>query len=811
MEGGAEQSLSPSILDYDVFELAGRVFDAYPEPAGLEDFGPYQIRARIDKGGMGEVWRAYDYIAGREVAIKIPRYLSDPALRKRFATEVTHQAKLEHPFIARLYDHGVCPDGTPYFAMEFVDGKPLDEYCRDKNLPLQERVRLLRAVCEAVQYAHGLLVVHRDLKPSNILVKDDGTPKLLDFGVASRLAGADEPARQTQTEAGFTRAFAAPEQFRREPVGVYTDVYALGVILYQLLSGRLPYDLDNCTPGQAEFMVTSDTEPAKPSQAATNTGKADWNDLDVLCLKAMKKDVPRRYSSVVQFAQDLDHYLKGEPLQARPDALSYRVRKFVMRNRNAVVASGLAFALTAVLVLSFTFRLAKARDRAVAEAARTRQIQGFMLSLFGSADHEAAPSKDLRVVGLLDRGVKQAATLGSDPETQAYLYESLGRMYRMLGKYPQADEMLRLALERMKSAVGSEDVKNVDFILQLGALRGDQGKTQEALRMVQDGLNLANRHLPADDATVVGAKSALGRVLVQSAAYDKAIAVLEPLTRIPVEGREGNDNLLETLEALGVANQGVGNYDQARDFTRRALALDRQIYGDSHPRVADDLANLGTLAVTLGRISEAEQRYREAVGILQAWYGPDHPETLQVMSFVALMQIQQNELAEAEPLLRQVLKVQETTYGTDHPNVGLTLDSLGTLERKLGRLPEAQAYFSRALKITEVSFGQGSTQAGIIKDHLGDVFQAEGQYRRAEQFFREALAPYAGRSFKGNMSIGVIEVSLGRALLRQKKFREAEKPLAAGIEILMAQPTAYAARLQQARDDLSTLSRLRGN
>jgi serine/threonine-protein kinase len=492
-------------------------------------------------------------------------------------------------------------------------------------------------------------------------------------------------------------------------------------------------------------------------------------------------------------------------LEARREGLWYRIKKFVSRNRRPALAASLTVALVAGLVVFFTLRLARERDRALAEAARTRQIQSFMLTLFGSGDHEAAPSKDLRVLALLDRGVRQSATLGSDPETQAYLYESLGRMYRLLGNYRQADEMLRLALERMKSAVGSEDIKNVDFMLQLGALRGDEGQTKEALRMVQDGLNLASRHLPPDDTTVVSAKSALGRVLFQSGAYDKAIAVLEPLTKIPPMGREGSDNLLETLEALGVANLGGGNYERASEFIRRALSLDRQIYGDSHPRVADDLANLGTIAVTLGRNSEAEERYREAAGILQAWYGPDHPETLQVMSFVALLQIQQNKFAEAEPVLQQVLKAQEATYGRDHSSVSLTLDALGRIARGRGRLSEARAYFSRALKITEVSFGESSTQAGIIKSNLGDVFAEEGQYHRAEQFFREALAAYAGRPFKGNVSVGVIEVSLGRALLRQKKFREAEKPLAAGYEILMAQPTAYAVRLEHAREDLLTV------
>jgi serine/threonine protein kinase len=325
---------SSPLMDCDIFDLASRVLDAFPEAIPIEDFGPYHLLEAIGEGGMGEVFLAEDKAAGRRVAIKFLRSVwSEPDLHRHFTREIQMLAKLEHPYIARLYEIGVHPNGTPYSVMEYVEGKPLDQYCRERECSLEVRVRLFHSVCNAVQYAHSRAVVHLDLKPSNILVKDDGTPMLLDFGIARRLENLDKPVDQTQLR--FTPAFAAPEQIRREPVGTYTDVYALGVILYELLAGRHPYAVEGCSPSEIETIVIGEREPEKPSASAKHVtaNKSAWNDLDVLCRRAMKKDIASRYPAVVELSQDIDHFLRGEPLKARPDKLSYRVGKFLRRNR----------------------------------------------------------------------------------------------------------------------------------------------------------------------------------------------------------------------------------------------------------------------------------------------------------------------------------------------------------------------------------------------------------------------------------------------------------------------------------------------
>ncbi|MGI8744055.1 MAG: serine/threonine protein kinase [Bryobacteraceae bacterium] len=259
MSSQSDDGQSGSILDSDAFEVAKRMLDSLPEPIRFEDFGPYRIERLIGKGGMGEVFLAKNEAADRWVAIKSLRHeWAEPGLRERFTREIKTLGRLEHSYIARLYEAGVHPNGTPYFVMEYVEGKPLDEYCRERKCSVEERLRLFYSVCEAVQYAHSRLVVHRDLKPSNIFIKEDGTPKLLDFGIAKQLENLDEAGSQTQTELRFTRAYAAPEQLRREPVGVYTDVYTLGVILYELLAQKPPFDFEECTPVEAEIIITSE-------------------------------------------------------------------------------------------------------------------------------------------------------------------------------------------------------------------------------------------------------------------------------------------------------------------------------------------------------------------------------------------------------------------------------------------------------------------------------------------------------------------------------------------------------------------------
>ena len=338
-----EDARSTTLLDRDVGHIARDVLHA-----PLRQFGPYRIQKLLGEGGMGVVYLAERSDLGNQVAIKVLRdaWLS-PNRRERFATEQRTLAQLNHPGIARLYDADTLPDGTPWFAMEYVDGVPLSDFVARNGCSIAERLKLLRAVCEAVEYAHHRGVIHRDLKPSNILVRHDGSLRLLDFGIARQMDPSGQPVDQTRTAfRPMTPAYAAPEQLRGEPVSARTDVYALGVILYQLLAGRLPFDVAQKTPTEAAAMITTE-EPAKPSGEARRLWPNEsWNDLDVMCLTAMARDPLRRYSSAEALIRDIDHYLNDEPLEARPDSPGYALGKFLRRHRRAMaVTSGAAIVL----------------------------------------------------------------------------------------------------------------------------------------------------------------------------------------------------------------------------------------------------------------------------------------------------------------------------------------------------------------------------------------------------------------------------------------------------------------------------------
>ncbi len=508
-----EDARGASLLDRDLAHVAHDVLDeAIPAALPFREFGPYRIKEALGEGGMGVVYLAERIDLGSLVAIKLLRdaWLS-PARRERFASEQRTLAQLNHPSIARLYDADTLDDGTPWFVMEYVEGVPLTEYCAEHACSIEERLQLFRAVCEAVQYAHQHAVIHRDLKPSNILVKPDGTVRLLDFGIAKQLESLETSVGNDRTMTGLrlmTPAYAAPEQIRGDRVGIHTDVYSLGVILYELLAGRVPFDLSRLTLSEAEKLIVGQV-PEKPSALAKkmaelpgaranipSASKSAWTDLDVLCLTAMHKDTQRRYPSVEALIRDIDHYLKGEPLEARPDSVSYRLGKFVRRNRRAVSAAAFVFTIVVGLVVFFTVRLAKARNAALEEAARTQRIQRFMMNLFQGGDESAGPSDSMRVVTLLDRGVQEAQTLNNDPKVQAELYQTLGTIYQQLGQFDQASSLLQSALVRRQAVFGQDSAEVAESLETLGELRSDQARYDEAEPLIRQALDMSKRHLP---------------------------------------------------------------------------------------------------------------------------------------------------------------------------------------------------------------------------------------------------------------------------------------------------------------------------
>ncbi|MBP7148771.1 MAG: serine/threonine protein kinase [Acidobacteria bacterium] len=815
-----EDGRGGSLLDRELADMAGALIDAADGTLPRQAFGPYRIRGILGEGGMGVVYLAKRSDLGNLVAVKVLRdaWLSR-SRRERFSAEQRTLAQLGHPSIARLFDADALEDGTPWFAMEYVEGQPLTEYCRSRGTSIEGRLELMRAVCEAVQYAHGQAVIHRDLKPSNILVTPNGTVKLLDFGIAKHLEALDAPVEQTRTGLRMmTPAYASPEQIRGEPVGIRSDIYSLGVVLYELLTERLPFDLAGAGPAEA-LAIAGQREPERPSALARRAARATragagrgplprsaggvaWSDLDVLCLTAMHKDPQRRYPTVEALIRDVDRYLAGEPLLARRDTVGYRLGKFVRRHRRAVTAAGLVLLAIVGLVAFYTVRLGHARNEALAQAARTERIQRFMLSLFEGGDEAAGPAEDLRVVSLIERGAQEARQLSAEPLVQAELLGTLGGIQQKLGKLDAAGELLRSALDQKRRLHGAEHSEVAGALVALGLLRADQARYDEAEQLVRQGLDMSRRTLPSGHPDIAAATTALGHVLVERGAYADATRVLEEALRLHVPGGKATAETSGALHELSNAHFYAGDYAEAKALTERVLAIDRTLYGEKHPHVADDLVDLGAIEHEQGRYAEAERYYRQALDMTRGWFGTNHYKTASNLTMLGRSLLFQERFDEAVACLDEARGIQERVFGPDHPRVASVLNELGSIALQRGDHDAAEAAFGRMAAIYRAAYPGGHYLTGTALSNLGSVALARGRNAEAERLFREAAAIYATALAPGHPNTAIARIKLGRSLLRQRRYIEAERETLAGHEILARQADPSISYLRAARDDL---------
>ncbi|HZJ56053.1 MAG TPA: serine/threonine-protein kinase [Myxococcaceae bacterium] len=800
-----------SFLDRSLPEVAGHLLLGSDTPGRM---GPYQVVRLLGEGGMGVVYLVEREDVGGRAALKLLRdaWVS-PSRRVRFLAEQRTLAQLDHPAIAQLHDAGTLPDGTPWFAMEYVEGVPLTEYCRARGCGLAERLRLFRAVCEAVQHAHRHAVIHRDLKPSNILVKADGSVKLLDFGIAKQLDPTGPGTDPTRTGLRLmTPAYAAPEQVEGGRLGVETDVYALGVLLFELLAGRLPFDLTGLQPHEAARRVL-EQEPPRPSQVAgrpVQASRSAWSDLDVLTLTAMQRDPSRRYPSVEALIRDLDHHLAGEPLDARPDSLAYRAGKLLRRNaRKVLVVSAVGVVVLGVTAYS-AVRLARARDAVAAEATRTQRIQKFMLQLFEGGTGEVGPSSDVKVVDLVDRGVREAQSLEGEPAVQAELLQTLGGIAQNLGRLDQADTLLTRALELRRTAFGPDHPDVARSLVASGQLISARGRYDDAERKIREGLAMLRRHLSRNDPEVARAISALGRVLENAGRYPEAIRELDEAVRLQTDRPGLEADLSASLTELANCHFYTGQYAKADALNQKVLEVDRRLYGPHHPHVADDMINLGAVQLETGNYAEAERWDREALEIMSTWYGPDHPETASAQTILARSLLRLERRDEARTLLTRALTTQERVYGPIHPRVASTLNELGIVARDQGRLDDAAANFRRMAEIYEEVHHGKHYVIGVALSNLADVEQRRGNSARAQELFRRVLALYRDTLPEDHPLQGVGRVRFGHVLLAAGRTADAEAQSRAGYELLVKRKNPQALWLTMARQDLATAYRALG-
>lgn len=743
-----EDQRGESLLDRNLGELAQHVLGNHGQPPPRE-IGPYQIVGVLGEGGMGIVYLAARPDLGSQVAIKVLRdaWLS-PARRGRFAREQQTLAQLNHPSIARLYDADVLPDGTPWFAMEYVEGLELTEYCRRHSSSVEQRLRLFSAVAEAVGYAHGQAVIHRDLKPSNILVKDDGTVRLLDFGIAKELESLDLPAEQTMTGLRLmTPAYASPEQVLGQRVGVGTDVYSLGVVLYELLVGELPFDLSNLTPAEGTTII-AEHEPAKPSAAVKRArmqspdhglralSREAWADLDVLCLTAMHKDPARRYRSVEALIRDVDHYLKGEPLEARPDTVRYRTAKFIRRNRLAVAAG-----------MIFTFGLAAATAASIyqanvarREARRAEQINTFLNDMLGAADPSwYNPLKNKgQTVSLLDVVDQMRDRIGdyfgSDPEVEIRLRRTIGRTYAVLSKHAEARTELQLALEKQLLTARPDDPSLGMLYVDLA---GVEYRTQQASEAERDAAS--------------------------------AVRILEK-----ARGRRNREALMGAYNYLGVSRSQNGkSFNEQAEPMRRALDIGRELYGNEGPTPV----NLGVLATTnlkAGHFDEAEKYLAEAIAISDARPGPKGYEYVALLRDRARLCLEHKNLDCAARGYQAALDfVSPFERGTDSVFTINIREWLALTNGLRGNYGDAERQFQSAeAQIAAIGGSTAESYLAGLNELRGQVHMAAGKFELAEHEFRGSLNFYRQHR-QDEVQNAVLASRLGESLARQGKNAEA--------------------------------------
>ncbi len=811
----AVDSAPGGLLDQGLAQVAHAVFEtSQPDALPLNlDLSPYRLLRVLGEGGMGIVYLAERPDLQNLVAIKLLRdaHLSS-ARRERFATEQRILAQLSHPAIARLYDAKTLGDGTPCFVMEYVEGLPLTEYCQLHQSSIPERLKLLRAVCEAVQYAHAHALIHRDLKPSNILVKSDGSVRLLDFGIAKQL---DSPGTADHTLTGLrlmTPAYAAPEQIKGNQAGIRTDVYSLGVILYELIAGQPPFDLSTRTPGEAELIILNE-QPAKPSTTAQaagrnkpESGKVDWDDLDVLCRVAMHKEPDRRYPSVEALMRDIDHYLQGEPLEARPDSLTYKTGKFLRRNRRPVLAASLFFFTLVGVITFFVVHLARAKNQALAQAAKSKRIEHFMLHLFDGdrSDSQSGPSSELRATDVLDRGAREAERLKGVPQVQAELYQTLGDLYEKLGNFDRADRLLRSALTARLAIFGKQSTPVAETMVTLANLESEQSKLPEALPLAREGVSIDSKLLPPNDPTLARDRIQLGRVLARGEKYVEARRVLntaiEPLSR---PGAPASD-LAMALDSLAEINIEDGQFALARSELKSALAIERRTYGDSHVAVGMELINLGSLEMQLQNFAESERDYRQGLEIARSWFGENNVNVASASMLLGQVLLKEGRQTEAKPYLKTALQIQEKMYGENNRFVAVNLNALAIAAQREGKSEEAEAYFNRVLAIEGSLHGGKSPTAAICLMNLADLYRGRVQYVRAEEFNRRALEVAEQVLPPDHLYSGAIQLSLGKTLFLEKRYRAAQPYLQAAYSILQKQGNPNMPTFQEARRFLAS-------
>ena len=813
LSGAAER---PSTTSGPTAAGPGPTHAMFPDEMAGTVIGRYHLLQKIGEGGMGEVWLAEQKgPVRRRVALKLVKAgMNSREVIARFESERQALALMDHPAIAKVFDAGSTPQGAPYFVMEYVAGVPITNYCDKHRLNTRERLDLFMRVCEGVQHAHQKAIIHRDLKPSNILVINvDGraAPKIIDFGVAKALT------QKLTADTMFTRVgallgtpqYMSPEQADSsgEDIDTRTDVYSLGIILYELLAGAPPLDLRRIAFD--EFLRRlREEEPAKPStkirtqDAATSTALAHKRqteplalakeirgDLDSITLKALEKERSRRYGSPSDLAADIERHLNNEAVLAVPPSAAYRARKFARRYRMALATAG-AFLLVLLAAAGISvwqsIRATRQRDRADAAAAAAQAVNDFLqndlLAQAGASSQvgpSAKPDPDLKVRTALDRAAARiAGKFDRQPEVEAAIRETIGQTYTDLGLYPDAQKQLDRALDLYRRVLGAENPKTLQTMSRLGETASRQGKYPEAEALFSRTLGIQRRVLgPEHPDTLLSMSN-----LASSYFYQGKFAQAEALYRQTLEIQSrvlgpANSETLSSMNGLASSYQQQGKLAEAEALHQQTLENRRRVLGPEHPRTLASMNNVGIDDFRQGKYKEAEALWSQTLDIRRRVLGPQHPDTLQSMNNLATLYGQEGKYAEAEVLFSQNLEIKRRVLGPQHPDTLYSSSNLAVAYQLQGKYAQAETLFKQTLEIQRRTLGPEHPWTIQTLAGMASMYQRQGKYDAAEKFAAQTLA--AQRHLSGSENPDTMDAAADLALAYQSqgKFAESE-PLA---------------------------------
>ena len=724
--------------------------------------GTYRILREIGRGGMGTVYLASraDDAFQKLVAIKIIRRgLDTDDIIHRFHGERQILAMLDHSNIARLLDGGTTDDGLPYFVMEYIEGEPIDLYCDQRKLTVTERLKLFQGVCSAVTYAHQNLVIHRDIKPGNVLVTKDGVPRLLDFGIAKLLAPGTSPGERTLTVLRpLTPEYASPEQIRGETITTASDVYSLGVLLYELLTGEKPHRLADKTPAERERVVRADSRPLR-------------GDLDNIVAMAMREDPQRRYLSVEQFSEDLRRHLDGRPVIARADTVTYRTTKFVARHKSGVAAAGLLLLTLSAGIVATAWQARVAR----LETAKAQRINAFLQEMLSSSSPgyespNVRKDPDIKVSEVVAGAARRAETeLAGQPEVLAEIQRTIGAAYYAQGRYDQAEQILRAALDKYATVFGHDSPETVE------------------------------------------ASNLLANVLLRKASES---AEAEALFRKNIEierneAQRGNLDVRAMTHALGDYGSMLDHRGEqsARTYLREALQYASRLTGKDRAFVAFIENDLGNVASREGDSKEAERLYRAAIDEYRKLPEGTYVEMGAPLSNLGLQLISEGKAKEAEPFIREGLALRRKVLGDAHEDTAASFVRVSDLLYAEGdyqgaerAVREAIAVYHRALKqpTENISYSTAQKRLGLILNKTGRSSEGESYIRQALSIVTHLLAP-------GNQYIARTQEALGECLTTQKRYAEAEPLLLESYRVIKSTAGEQGPRTIEARQNLKTL------